>query len=140
MCGHSLDERSVLRRFQKILAAADLPRMRIHDLRHRAVAILIAQGVNIKAISELLGHSSVAFTLQVYGHLMEETKKETAMKMDAALIPVATSVATKRVVRSQLTRKRLKILARPERLELPTYWFEASRSIHLSYGRAPLPL
>ena len=28
-------------------------------------------------------------------------------------------------------------LARPERLELPTYWFEASRSIHLSYGRAP---
>jgi site-specific recombinase XerD len=34
------------------------------------VAILIAQGVNIKAISELLGHSSVAFTLQVYGHLL----------------------------------------------------------------------
>ena len=30
-----------------------------------------------------------------------------------------------------------KCLARPERLELPTYWFEASRSIHLSYGRAP---
>ena len=29
-----------------------------------------------------------------------------------------------------------KLLARPERLELPTYWFEASRSIHLSYGRA----
>ena len=28
-------------------------------------------------------------------------------------------------------------MARPERLELPTYWFEASRSIHLSYGRAP---
>src|SRR5689334_655575 len=30
----------------------------------------------------------------------------------------------------------VEILARPERLELPTYWFEASRSIHLSYGRA----
>src|SRR5260370_23826411 len=68
--------------------------MRLHDLRHSAVAILIAQGVNIKAISELLGHSSVAFTLQVYGHLMEETKKETANKMDAALSPVASSVAT----------------------------------------------
>jgi integrase len=66
-----------------------------HDLRHSAVAILIAQGVNIKAISELLGHSSVAFTLQVYGHLLEETKRETAAKMDAALSPVATSVATK---------------------------------------------
>lgn len=93
--GTPLDERGVLRRFQKILTLAGLPKMRIHDLRHSAVAILIAQGVNIKAISELLGHSSVAFTLQVYGHLLEETKRETAIKMDAALAPVATSVATK---------------------------------------------
>jgi integrase len=93
--GTPLDERGVLRRFQKLLAVAGLPKMRIHDLRHSAVAILIAQGVNIKAISELLGHSSVAFTLQVYGHLLEETKRETADKMDAALGPVATSVATK---------------------------------------------
>jgi hypothetical protein len=34
----------------------------------------------------------VALTLQVYGHLLEETKKETATKMDAALAPVATSL------------------------------------------------
>lgn len=92
--GKPLDERHVLRRFQNLLALAGLPRMRIHDLRHSAVAILLAQGVNIKAISELLGHSSVAFTLQIYGHLLEETKKETSTKMDAALAPVATRVAT----------------------------------------------
>jgi len=72
--------------------------MRIHDLRHSAVAILIAQGVNVKAISELLGHSTVAFTLQVYGRLLEETKMQTATMMDAALSPVATSVATKPVL------------------------------------------
>jgi integrase len=94
--GKPLDERNVLRRFQKLLPLAGLQKMRIHDLRHSAVAILIAQGVNIKAISELLGHSSVAFTLQVYGHLLEETKRETAEKMDSALSPVATTVATKR--------------------------------------------
>jgi hypothetical protein len=76
--GTPLDERNVLRRFQKILALIGLPKMRLHDLRHSAVAILIAQGVHIKAISELLGHSSVAFTLQVYGHLLEETKRETS--------------------------------------------------------------
>jgi integrase len=70
--------------------------MRIHDLRHSAVATLLAQGVNARAISELLGHSSVAFTLQVYGHLMEETKRETASKMDNALgSPLATKLATK---------------------------------------------
>ena len=95
--GTPLDERKVLARFQSLLAAAGLPQLRLHDLRHSAVAILIAQGVHPKAISELLGHSSVAFTMQVYGHLMEETKRETADKMDEALNPVATSVATKRL-------------------------------------------
>ncbi len=64
------------------------------QLRHSAVAIPIARGVHPKAIGELLGHSPVAFTMQVYGHLMEETKRETADKMDEALNPVATNVAT----------------------------------------------
>jgi integrase len=94
--GTPLDERGVLRRFQdRILKNAGVPKMRIHDLRHSAVAILMAQGVDARSIAELLGHSSVAFTLQVYGHLMEETKRETASKMDHALSPVATSLATK---------------------------------------------
>ena len=96
--GKPLDERSVLRQFHKLLALAELPKMRLHDLRHSAVAILLAQGVNIKAISELLGHSSVAFTLQVYGHLLEETKRETADKMNAALSGVAATVAAKSAV------------------------------------------
>ena len=61
--------------------------MRIHDLRHSAAAILIAQGVDARSISELLGHSSVAFTLQTYGHLLESTKRETAEKMNSALAP-----------------------------------------------------
>jgi integrase len=95
--GTPLDERKVLRRFQSLLATAGLPRLRLHDLRHSALAILIAQGVHPKAISELLGHSSVAFTMQIYGHLMKETKRETADKMDEALNPVATTVATKRL-------------------------------------------
>jgi integrase len=93
--GKPLDERSVLRWFQKLLALAELPKMRLHDLRHSAVAILLAQHVNIKAISELLGHSSVAFTLQVYGHLLEGVKRETADTMNAALSGVAATVAAK---------------------------------------------
>ena len=98
--GTPLDERNVLRRFQNICALAGLPKLRLHDLRHSACAILLAQGVNIRAISELLGHSSVAFTLKTYGHLMEETKKEAALKMDAALAPdlAPTKIATKPVL------------------------------------------
>jgi integrase len=95
--GTPLDERNVLRRFQRILALAGLPKMRLHDLRHSAVAILIAQGVHIKAISELLGHSSVAFTFEVYGHLLEETKREAAAKMDEALKPIQSGVAAKSI-------------------------------------------
>jgi integrase len=88
--GTPLDERNVLRIFQeKVLTRACLPKMRIHDLRHSAAAILIAQGVDARSISELLGHSSVAFTLQVYGHLLESTKRETADRMNAALAPSA---------------------------------------------------
>jgi len=47
-------------------------------------AILLAQHVNIKAISELLGQLR-GLTLQVYGHLLEETKRETADKMNDPL-------------------------------------------------------
>ena len=93
--GTPLDARNVLRRFQKMLETAELPKMRIHDLRHSAASILIAQGVSSKAISELLGHSAVAFTLQVYGHLMEDTRREVASPMNDALSPVATTVANK---------------------------------------------
>ena len=57
-----------------------------------------AYWTEIRTTRELLGHSTVAFTLQVYGHLLEETKAQTATMMDAALSPVATSVATKSVL------------------------------------------
>jgi integrase len=60
----------LLRAFGKILCDLGLPHMRIHDLRHSAASILLAKGVNIKVISELLGHSDIVVTLRVYGHLL----------------------------------------------------------------------
>ncbi len=66
--------------------------MRVHDLRHSAASILLASGLSAKAVSELLGHSAVSFTLQVYGHLMDEAKQQTADLMEAALNPVGPSV------------------------------------------------
>ena len=93
--GTPLFHRNVHRRFCELVKLAGLPAMRPHDLRHSAVALLIAQGVHAKAIQELLGHSSVAFTLQVYGHLFDEAKRETADRMNAVFEPVASSVASK---------------------------------------------
>jgi integrase len=92
--GTPLFHRNVHRRFGELLELGGLRRVRPHDMRHSAAALLIAQGVHPKAIQELLGHSSVAFTLQIYGHLFEEAKQETADQMDSVLTPVASSVAS----------------------------------------------
>ena len=56
--------------FKKVLHAAGLTHMRFHDLRHSAATILLAKGVNIKVIQELLGHSDIVITLRTYGHLL----------------------------------------------------------------------
>ena len=64
---------------------AGLGRWSPHELRHSAASILIAQGVDLKLISELLGHSSIRVTSDVYGHLLDAGKAHAAAAMDAAL-------------------------------------------------------
>ncbi len=55
------------REFAVLLKKAGLPHVRFHDLRHTAAALLFAQRVNAKAVSEMLGHSGIAITPRVYG-------------------------------------------------------------------------
>ena len=59
-------------------ARAGVKRLRFHDLRHTHATLLIAAGDNIRAVSARLGHSSVAFTLQVYGHVLPGMDEELA--------------------------------------------------------------
>jgi integrase len=64
--GRPLDGGHVLRReLHPLLTKAGLPLMRFHDLRHTAATLLLGQGVNPKVVSELLGHSQVAITLEI---------------------------------------------------------------------------
>jgi integrase len=56
--------------FTRIVGASTLPRIRFHDLRHSHASHLLAAGVNVKVVSERLGHASVAFTLDTYAHVM----------------------------------------------------------------------
>ena len=65
-------------------ALPDHPTLRWHDLRHTFVSLLIAQGVNVKAIAAQAGHSSAAFTLDVYGHLMPGSDDELRQALSAA--------------------------------------------------------
>lgn len=76
--GTMLDPRKVAHRLDQLAKAADVPRIRVHDLRHTHATHLLAAGVNPKVVSERLGHASVSFTLDVYGHVMPTQQAEAA--------------------------------------------------------------
>jgi integrase len=59
-----------------------LPDVRIHDLRNGAVTVLLAAKVDLKVVSGLLGHSSVAITADIYVHVLPEMQLEVVKKMD----------------------------------------------------------
>lgn len=68
--GDYMNFATLYRAFYKVLAQAELPPMRIHDLRHSAATLLLALKVSIKVIQAILGHSSLMMTLGLYGHLL----------------------------------------------------------------------
>lgn len=76
----------VTRRFQALLRAAGLPAMRFHDLRHGAASLLLAQGVHPRVVMEMLGHSTITLTMNVYSHVIPDLQREAATKMEAALL------------------------------------------------------
>lgn len=67
-------------RFHELLVKVGLPDIRFHDLRHRAATILLTMGIHPKVVQELLGHSSIAITMNVYSHLLP-SMQENAMGM-----------------------------------------------------------
>jgi integrase len=75
----------VTKRFQALLAAAGLPRIRFHDLRHGCASLLLAQGVHPRVVMEQLGHSTIALTMNVYSHVIPAAARDAADRMDAML-------------------------------------------------------
>jgi integrase len=83
--GTPLEPRNLLRDFARILQRAQVPRVRFHDLRHSAASLLLAQGIPMRLIQEILGHSSIAMTADLYAHVAPTLMREAAAKMDALL-------------------------------------------------------
>jgi integrase len=67
--------------FRKLLAKAGLPPMRFHDLRHSAATLLLAMGVHVKVVQELLGHSNVLITLNTYSHVLPSIHEKAMDKL-----------------------------------------------------------
>jgi integrase len=78
---HNLTQRS----FRPLLAKADLPQIRFHDLRHTCATILLSKGVHAKFVQELLGHATIAITLDTYSHVLPGMSDGLAAAMDEAL-------------------------------------------------------
>jgi integrase len=83
--GTSLDPDNFRAITYKLTADAGIGKWSPHALRHSAASLLLAQGVPLKVISEVLGHSSIRVTADVYAHLMEPAKAEAADAMETAL-------------------------------------------------------
>ena len=75
----------VRRRFKALLAVAGLPPMRYHDLRHGAASLMASQGVPVRIAMELLGHSQVSTTMNIYAHVAPEYGRDAAERIGAAL-------------------------------------------------------
>lgn len=80
--------------FRRLVDAANLPRIRLHDLRHTSASLALAAGVPIKVVSDRLGHSSTAITSDLYTHVIPVVAQEAADSL-AALIPLRGSRATR---------------------------------------------
>lgn len=79
--GKPIEPRTFRDHYVRILKAAGLPHFTFHALRHTFATRAIEQRMDVKALSKILGHASVGFTLDTYAHLLDDHKRESMMLM-----------------------------------------------------------
>lgn len=80
--GKPLHANNLTRRdFRRVTKSAGLPRIRFHDLRHSHATLLLRQGAHAKVVQERLGHSTPAFTLQTYSHVVPGLESESVNRL-----------------------------------------------------------
>ena len=79
--GYHYIQPTIWKEFQKILKKAGLSHYRVHGLRHTFAVNSIKAGDDIKTLQENMGHFSAAFTLDKYGHAVDEMRKASSNRM-----------------------------------------------------------
>lgn len=82
--GRPIDPRRDWQDWTDLLAAAEVPHVRLHDARHTAATLLLLQGVDTRVVMEMLGHSQISVTTK-YQHVVDEMQTAAAARMDSAL-------------------------------------------------------
>ena len=80
--GHHLFASTVYKSFKRVMEEIGSPETRFHDLRHSYAVASIRSGDDIKTVQDNLGHATAAFTLDVYGHVTQKMKQESANRME----------------------------------------------------------
>jgi integrase len=79
--GRPLSPGTVTKTFKVLARRLELPPIRLHDLRHTHATLALQAGVHPKIVSERLGHSTIAFTLDVYSHAIPHMQTEAAVQI-----------------------------------------------------------
>jgi integrase len=83
--GSPFQPRSLTHAFETFVARHDLPRIRLHDLRHAHATAMLKGNIHPKIVQERLGHSTISVTLDIYSHVLEGMQEDAAGIVDAAL-------------------------------------------------------
>jgi integrase len=83
--GTPLSPRNDYRDFRRLVGAAGLRRVRLHDLRHTAASLMLAQGVNPRVVMEILGHSQISVTMNTYSHVALTSSREAVARVEGLL-------------------------------------------------------
>ena len=85
--GTPIHPRNDYRSFRRLIEKAELRQVRLHDLRHTAASLLLAQGVAARVVMEILGHSQISITLNTYTHVDPELNRVATDRMESTLWP-----------------------------------------------------
>ena len=80
--GDFIDPNSIPQKFYILLAEIGLPHIRFHDLRHSTASILLSMGVHPKIVQEVLGHSTISITVDIYSHSLPSMQREAMQKLN----------------------------------------------------------
>ena len=79
--GNFIDHNYTERKFKQFVAGTSFSDITLHSLRHANATLMLAAGVDLKVVSTLLGHSSIATTANLYTEVLDSTKAEAARKL-----------------------------------------------------------
>jgi integrase len=82
---HLNPSKDVLDPLKLLLKKAGLPDIRFHDLRHSAATLLLSEGVHPKVVQELLGHSNISMTMDVYSHVLPGMQQDAISRLNSTL-------------------------------------------------------